>query len=512
MMDPVRVLITAGGTREPVDDVRAVTNASTGRLGAALARAAVAHGCVVTVLGSRELLSHPAALPREATRVAFGSAAELCAAIDAQVATAPPQVVFMAAAVADYSPAAADGKLSSDADMLTLTLRRNAKILPTLRPRLPSATLVGFKLLSGVDDATLVEVARRQLATAGLDATVANDARRLRGDRHPAFWVTGDDAVPLDLDREGLADALVARALARWMPAESPWPEALGVPVEGPVRGRAQRWWRVRTPWTAGSAHGPREAALSRRAPWERAQVAVADGAWVGLSALDAARAAEDFAAWSEALPPGDRVPVWVRGRLRGVAVRGADGLHLAGDAASVTWADEALRALPPGVPVLAAPALVEPLRHHGFGGDASGLMPPWHRAETRPAASVALLDLPGRRVLVGERRRPPVGRWAFPGGRAEPGESLLEAALRELEEETGVRPAWTGLRFLRTVHVGYATPWAIRCHGLVALTPDAPTPTDELDGRWHPLDAPLPGPPAAGVEEVLADLPDLLD
>ncbi len=212
---PLRAVVTAGGTEESVDDVRVLTNFSTGRFGAAIARALMRRGIETTVLASRALAARAGELPGPIRIVPFTSFRDLEAAI-AALASDPPDLVFMAAAVADYSPVRTAGKIRSDALSLEIALTANPKLLPTLRGALGDrAVLVGFKLLSGVSAEELVAVAQRQAVGGRLDFTVANDLRELTGDRHPIWLVppTGN-ATRIDGHREDAADAIAEGAIA----------------------------------------------------------------------------------------------------------------------------------------------------------------------------------------------------------------------------------------------------------------------------------------------------------
>lgn len=215
----MHALITAGGTSEPIDDVRVITNSSTGRFGAALANALVERGVRVTLLASKALMQRPEWVDPRVERVPFGSFSDLSAALDEHTAT-PPDLLFMAAAVSDYSPVPFDGKMPSKAEEVTLTLRRNPKLLGRLRERCgPQTWLVGFKLLSGVDRATLIGVADRQRQGAGLDMTVANDLQSFAPGLHPIVVVQPDRVT----DHHGskassaarVADLALAGVLAR---------------------------------------------------------------------------------------------------------------------------------------------------------------------------------------------------------------------------------------------------------------------------------------------------------
>jgi phosphopantothenoylcysteine decarboxylase / phosphopantothenate---cysteine ligase len=205
--DGLRVLVTAGGTREPIDSVRFVGNRSSGRMGLALAEQAAALGARVTVIAAN------VALPRRPPLrfVDVSTAAELQAACEAEFAEA--DVLLMAAAVADFRPAsAAATKLKKDGrEELALVLERTPDILALLAPRRrPGQTLVGFAAEHG-DDA--VAQGTGKLERKGLDAVVVNDISRtdigFEGDHNEVTIITadGERAVP----RASKAD--VARAV-----------------------------------------------------------------------------------------------------------------------------------------------------------------------------------------------------------------------------------------------------------------------------------------------------------
>lgn len=214
----MRALVTAGGTYEPIDDVRGLTNRSTGRFGTAIAAALAARG-----VSTRALLGP---LPYERLRdrecafriEPFSSAADLRERVFAAIESDRPDLVFMAAAVSDYRPARRPGKIPSDRDRLRLDLERTAKILPELRDRAGErAIIAGFKLLSGVTRDDLVAAARRQIEIAGTDLCVANDEARLDRERglHPVILVSRDGSVEeVEGARENVAERVVERALS----------------------------------------------------------------------------------------------------------------------------------------------------------------------------------------------------------------------------------------------------------------------------------------------------------
>jgi phosphopantothenoylcysteine decarboxylase/phosphopantothenate--cysteine ligase len=170
--DGLEVLITAGGTREPIDSVRFVGNRSSGRMGFALADEAAALGADVTVVAANVALARS---PR-VRYVDVSTAAELQQACEERFASA--DVLLMAAAVADYRPAiAADTKLKKDErEELVVALERTPDILSGLAAiRRADQTVVGFAAEHG-DGA--VAYGRDKLARKGLDAVVVNDIAR----------------------------------------------------------------------------------------------------------------------------------------------------------------------------------------------------------------------------------------------------------------------------------------------------------------------------------------------
>src|SRR6478672_11607286 len=170
--DGLRVLVTAGGTREAIDSVRYVGNRSSGRMGFALAEEAAARGADVTVVAAN------VALPRH-PRVRYldvVSAADLLAACEHEFPAT--DVLLMAAAVADFRPAsAAATKLKKEGrDALELELEPTADVLTGLsEQRRPGQVLVGFAAEHWQD---AVEYGRGKLERKGLDTVVVNDISR----------------------------------------------------------------------------------------------------------------------------------------------------------------------------------------------------------------------------------------------------------------------------------------------------------------------------------------------
>jgi phosphopantothenoylcysteine decarboxylase / phosphopantothenate---cysteine ligase len=169
-LDGLNVLVTAGGTREPIDAVRYVGNRSSGRMGFALAEQAARRGADVTVVAAN------VALPRRAgiEYVDVETAEELAEACEQRIDAA--DLLLMAAAVADYRPRDPHaGKLKKDAagGELELQLVRTTDVLETLSARRrPGQVLVGFAAEHG--EGALAN-AREKLERKGVDAIVVND-------------------------------------------------------------------------------------------------------------------------------------------------------------------------------------------------------------------------------------------------------------------------------------------------------------------------------------------------
>jgi len=200
----MRVLVTAGGTREPIDDARVIANTSTGRLGARIADAAAAAGHEVLLLHGA-LAARPSS-PRVACE-AFDSSADLARLLERHVPRS--DAVVHAAAVSDYVPLRAAGKLSSDAPELLLRLLRAPKLVDRLRDLAPRALLVGFKLVSGRDEAGQVAAAAALRERARLDWVVVNDAARTGEADHEVLLVGRDGPAGRARGKERVAQAVV---------------------------------------------------------------------------------------------------------------------------------------------------------------------------------------------------------------------------------------------------------------------------------------------------------------
>ncbi|WP_242901949.1 bifunctional phosphopantothenoylcysteine decarboxylase/phosphopantothenate--cysteine ligase CoaBC [Actinomadura terrae] len=211
------VVVSAGGTREPIDPVRFIGNRSSGLQGYALARTAVARGARVTLVAANVALPDPAG----ARVVPVGSAAQLREAVLAAARDA--DAVVMAAAVADFRPAEYRGskiKKTEGAGPEPITLRKNADILAELgQARRPEQVIVGFA--AETDD--VLANGRAKLARKGSDLLVVNQVGEDLAFGRPdnAAVVLGADGSQTEVPRgakEALADVVWDLVAARLKP------------------------------------------------------------------------------------------------------------------------------------------------------------------------------------------------------------------------------------------------------------------------------------------------------
>jgi phosphopantothenoylcysteine decarboxylase/phosphopantothenate--cysteine ligase len=170
--DGMRVLVSAGGTREPIDSVRFIGNRSSGRMGFALAEQAARRGAEVTVVAANVSLAEPAGV----ARIDVETTAELAEAVKTEFKRS--HVLLMAAAVADFRAAEVEaGKMQREgAEAVRLDLERTEDVLAGVaRLRTDEQTVVGFAAEHGAE---AISRAREKLERKGLDAIIFNDVSR----------------------------------------------------------------------------------------------------------------------------------------------------------------------------------------------------------------------------------------------------------------------------------------------------------------------------------------------
>lgn len=199
-LNGAHVVITAGGTQEPIDPVRSITNRSSGRMGYAIAQASIDRGARVTLIAA----PGEQAAPYGASVIRITTAADLLAAVDRTVDDAA--VLVMAAAVADFRPIdPAPSKIKKDrgTSLLSIALEPTTDVLATIDR--PGLLKVGF----AAETDRLVEHATAKLLRKGLGLIVANDAVLTIGSETSAATLIGTDAPPEELPPMSKADLAV---------------------------------------------------------------------------------------------------------------------------------------------------------------------------------------------------------------------------------------------------------------------------------------------------------------
>ena len=234
----MNVIVTSGGTREPIDTVRSIANHATGRLGAKIADgfaragaerivylcgpgAALPESGRVEVRPIRGTLDLERALRQLTAEDRFDAIVHSMAVSDYRVRHVTT-VAAMAQAAADQPPerlaevlAAApgpdrSGKLRSDVDDLCLILERTPKLIGLLRALAPQAVLVGFKLLDHVPHEELIAVARQLLEKNDCDLVLANDMETVASPCHCGFLLDRAGGECRCEGKDAIAAAIVA--------------------------------------------------------------------------------------------------------------------------------------------------------------------------------------------------------------------------------------------------------------------------------------------------------------
>lgn len=240
----LNVMVTAGGTSEPIDNVRRIANTGTGRLGSIIADAFASEESVGQIFFVCARDSARTA-SRRVTRVEIQTVADLQEAVTRLMEENHIHVVVHSMAVSDYTVRSvstaqslaeqlsgaqvtaeaveramdetdirtAEGKLSSQMDSPVLLLKKTPKIIPMFRRMTDKAVIVGFKLLSRVGKEELIDTARRLLHKNGCDFVLANDASEIRGDEHHAFLIDGENILCEMETKQEIAWAIKETAL-----------------------------------------------------------------------------------------------------------------------------------------------------------------------------------------------------------------------------------------------------------------------------------------------------------
>lgn len=208
----LKILITSGGTQEPIDDIRFISNSSSGKTAATLADQFINAGYDVTYLCAQS-----AALPQLHCEVQkFKTYRDLDQALEKQLLKSF-DVVVHAAAVSDYSVGVPfKGKINSSSEKLQINLVKNPKLIDKIKQLSPKSLLVGFKLTSQAPPEEITEKVKNLFKQAQCDYVVHNDWSQVHTDNHTFNLYSKntkqDDLTLLDLSYT-LTDAFLKRNL-----------------------------------------------------------------------------------------------------------------------------------------------------------------------------------------------------------------------------------------------------------------------------------------------------------
>lgn len=184
-----RVLVTAGATREYIDPIRYITNASSGRMGVAIAEEADFRGAEVTLIRTRGSVSSFVE-----NQIEVETVEEMLAAIENGLKARRYDVVVLAAAVSDFRVKEKAQRKIKSGKSLTLELEPTPKIIDRVKELQPDAFLVGFKAETARSEEELVNAARKQIERAGSDLVVANTLNAFGSEENEVILV-GEDFV-----------------------------------------------------------------------------------------------------------------------------------------------------------------------------------------------------------------------------------------------------------------------------------------------------------------------------
>ena len=213
----MKILITSGGTDVPIDDVRKISNMSSGKYGAEIAT--VLHDNFFNEHDIWYLGKKGGVFPNPEVDLHFQGKKYITQNVFADfeeyknksIALAQhirPDIIVSAAAVSDYILDKTEGKISSDNDELVIRLKKAPKILPLLREAAPNTLLVGFKLLvsSSKDE---IDIAVKKVFKNGADLVVYNDLTEIRKGNLIRYVFTPDMKFQIARDAKELVDIIL---------------------------------------------------------------------------------------------------------------------------------------------------------------------------------------------------------------------------------------------------------------------------------------------------------------
>ncbi len=237
----LKILVTAGGTIAPIDEVRSIRNSSTGKFSAEITESwlrygdSVTHlqtpGAVIPIRSQLHLIDldlTKRAFDSETTRIfqtwkehrdrlqliqlRNGTVSEYQSVLQNCLVRERYDAVFLAAAVSDYEPIPIQGKIESSQEELIIRCRRVQKVIASVRQSAPHSFLVGFKLVAGSSVNELIQKSKDLCCANQLDLVVGNDLLQYRQGYHQLQLVRSSGQVEtLDPGVLGVASMLVER-------------------------------------------------------------------------------------------------------------------------------------------------------------------------------------------------------------------------------------------------------------------------------------------------------------
>jgi phosphopantothenoylcysteine decarboxylase/phosphopantothenate--cysteine ligase len=205
-LDGKKVLVIAGSTQEKIDDMRVISNRSSGRTGIELAKNAFERGAEVKLWMGACSVPLPDYIPTKR----FSSTQNLVDMINGM----DHDIVIVPAAISDYSPEKTEGKIPSGKEELTISLTPNPKVIDKIRER-SNCILVGFKAESGIPSEELLSRAKKRMEDGNLDLIVANDISETTKEENHVF-IIGKDGKNDEISerKEIIAEKIVDRIVS----------------------------------------------------------------------------------------------------------------------------------------------------------------------------------------------------------------------------------------------------------------------------------------------------------
>lgn len=233
----MKIIITAGGTSEKIDDVRTITNSSTGRLGFAVGTAFAKAADKESDSGKIEKIYYLHGTSAEYPKydivepVRIEGVRDLQRELERILTAEKIDAVIHAMAVSDYmvnevttldrirgletgeSQDLSGNKISSDIDDLVIHMKRAPKVISSIRKLSPESLLVGFKLLSGVPREELIDVGYHLMEKNSCDFVLANDLKEIGQDFHKGYLIHKDKSYDIMETNEEIANMIVKRVM-----------------------------------------------------------------------------------------------------------------------------------------------------------------------------------------------------------------------------------------------------------------------------------------------------------